>query len=144
MSDIVIPDNATYIGTNAFGLTQLQNVTIGKNVLSIENGAFATPTSNMSVYYTADVPKWCNIYFSNTAFPSHRFYIDKEEIVELAISSNIANIQDYTFDHCISLTSVNIYNSVTTIGKYAFSYCSYLKNAVISNSVTSIGTGAFN
>ena len=71
----------------------------------------------------------------------------------------------YVFDHCLSLTSiniplsvtsigdnalsstslenVNIPSSVTSIGRYAFYHCRHLKSVNIPSSVTEIGKAAF-
>lgn len=48
----------------------------------------------------------------------------------------------YVFDHCLSLTSINIPLSVTSIGDEALS-CTSLENINIPSSVTSIGRCAF-
>ena len=55
----------------------------------------------------------------------------------------VTSIGDYAFDHCLSLTSVNIPDGVTSIGNRAFSMCSGLTSVDIPDSVTSIGNSAF-
>lgn len=56
----------------------------------------------------------------------------------------VASIGEHAFDHCSSLTSIEIPNSVTSIGSSAFGYCYGLTSIEIPNSVTSIGDYAFN
>jgi len=55
----------------------------------------------------------------------------------------VANIGDFAFSDCSSLTGVTIPNSVTNIGYRAFFYCTSLTNVAIPNSITSIGNSAF-
>ena len=55
----------------------------------------------------------------------------------------MTSIEQYVFDGCSSLTSINIPNSVTSIGESAFSWCRSLPSIAIPSSVTEIGDGAF-
>ena len=53
----------------------------------------------------------------------------------MIIGNSVTTIEDYAFDYCSSLTSVNIPNSVTSIGRSAFSNCSSLTSVTINNSI---------
>jgi hypothetical protein len=55
----------------------------------------------------------------------------------------VANIGDYAFAGCSSLTNIVIPNSVTNIDVYAFKDCNRLKSVTIPDSVTHIGNFAF-
>ncbi len=82
------------------------------------------------------------------------------------ITYNVIGIDNYAFENCFYVTSINIPNTVTSIGinafhnceslstivwgnsvqyigNYAFSYCSSLTAINIPNSVTSIGNSSF-
>ena len=56
---------------------------------------------------------------------------------------SVTSIGRYAFDHCSSLTGIEIPNSVKSIGDYAFRDCTSLTSIEIPNSVTSIGESAF-
>ena len=62
---------------------------------------------------------------------------------ELQYFTGLTSIEDYAFQSCYNLTSVNIPNSVTSIGSSAFAVCYGLTSVNIGNSVTSIGDHAF-
>ena len=55
----------------------------------------------------------------------------------------VTSIEDYAFNNCSSLTSIELPNTVTTIGSHAFFRCSGLISIEIPNSVTYIGGNAF-
>ena len=56
---------------------------------------------------------------------------------------SVTSIGYEAFEHCSSLTNINIPNSVTNICSYAFRGCSSLTNINIPNSVTNISDEAF-
>ena len=53
------------------------------------------------------------------------------------------SIENYAFQFCSGLTSINIPDSVTSIGRHAFSACRGLTSVIIGQNVTSIGDYAF-
>ena len=64
------------------------------------------------------------------------------QITSVIIPQTVKNIDDYAFEDCDKITSLDISN-VTTIGSGAFFRCSNLSNIKLSNNLTSIGEQAF-
>ncbi len=62
---------------------------------------------------------------------------------KVIINEGVTSIEEYAFQNCTGLTSIDIPNSVTWIGDYAFYGCTGLTNIIIPNSVTTIGYYAF-
>ncbi|HJJ53548.1 MAG TPA: leucine-rich repeat protein [Methanocorpusculum sp.] len=111
---------ATYSGSCGAGLTW--TLTTETGVLEI------TGSGDMTDYSSNKRPGW---------------YMYKDNITTVSLSSGVTSIGGSAFSGCSSLTSVVIPDSVTSIGYQAFYGCSSLTSVVIPDSVTSIGTGAF-
>ena len=62
---------------------------------------------------------------------------------EVRLGRGVESITDYTFQSCLSLTSITIPNSVTTIGIYTFKACKGLYFVTIPNGVTIINNYSF-
>ncbi|MBR3418395.1 MAG: leucine-rich repeat protein [Oscillospiraceae bacterium] len=130
---VIIPDNVTYIGHDAFRYcSSLTSITIPDSVTSIEHGAFADCTSLTSITIPDSVTSIGNSAFSGCT-----------SLTSVTIPDSVTSIGAYTFSGCTSLTSITIPNSVTSIGSNAFNGCTSLTSITIPDSVTSIEDGAF-
>ena len=158
LTSVTIPDSVTSIDNYAFEeCTSLTSVTIGNGVTSI--GAYAfTKCYSLTSVNISDLSAWCKISFnapnnygvgisinvsSNPLIYGAKLYINGVEQTDITIPSDIAKINDYTFNHCTSLTSVTIPDNVTSIGLSAFYDCTSLTSVTIPDSVTSIDDYAF-
>ena len=145
-SEYAIPNSVTSIGYGAFyACTSLANITIPSSVTSIGNYAFYNCTSLTSIEVSGNNKNYSSL-------DGVLFNKDKSELItypvgktdsEYAIPNSVTSVDSYTFDKCISLTSVTIGNSVTSIGEYTFLGCTSLTSVTIPDSVTSIGRYAF-
>ena len=134
ITNVVIENGVTSIGTNAFGgtdggsYTKLISVTIPNSVTSIGGSAFSD----------------CHNLKSITVTGSGKLAIDGfPNFAKVVIGDGITSIEDKTFLSCTNLTSITIPNSVTSIGNGAFARCTGLTSITIPNNVTSIGDSVF-
>ena len=145
---IVLPENLTEIGSNAFQYcSSLTSIEIPNSVTYIDNNAFQY-CSSLSSVYVSDIVAWCNIefdnYYSNPMAYAENLYLNGELVTNVIIPNEVTEIGDYVFFNCSSLISIEIPSSVTSIGYSAFSGCSSLLSIEIPSGVTSIGSSAFN
>jgi hypothetical protein len=115
---------------------ELTSVSIPSSVTSIGDGAFSG-CDGLKKVNISDISAWCNISFdgesANPLVYAQHLYLNDEEIKDLVIPENVAEIKDYAFSGCAELTSVTIPPSVTSIGESAFSGCDKLEKVNISD-----------
>ena len=71
------------------------------------------------------------------------WYKNREDIVNVVVTSGVTGIGYWAFEDCSGLTSITIPEGVTSIGSAAFDGCSSLSSITIPEGVTSIGDWAF-
>lgn len=67
----------------------------------------------------------------------------RNALKKIEIGSGMTTISAYTFQRCISLTTITIPNTVTTIAGWAFGFAFRLVGLVLPIELTSIGTSSF-
>ena len=134
----------------------LQDAFIGKNVTSIDNGAFSNCSSLASITLPAGVTSIGNSAFGNCyslasivipdGFNSIDNYVFQNcySLASIAIPDSVTSIGDYAFRNCYSLASITIPDGVTSINNNVFQACPSLASITIQAGVTSIGSNAFN
>ena len=146
-TSINIPESVTYIGDYAFqNCIALASVTIYSGITSIGGNAFSGCETLTSVTIS-DLSAWFKIYFRNAAASplcyGAKLYLNDQLLTELTIPENITEIKDYAFYGCSSIEKVIISDNVTSIGKNVFSCCDALSSVTIGNGVTSISEAVF-
>ena len=117
--DVVIPEGATAIPTNAFYYCdQITSITIPSTVTSIAASAFSCCTSLTSI----------TIPFSVTSIGVYAFY--SCGLTSITIPSSVTSIDNLAFYCCSRLTSITIPSSVTFIGRSAFNECRSLESVI--------------
>ena len=169
VSEIIIPDYVTSIGSNALrGCNSLASITLpfigasrtansGYDKVFGYIFGYTTTSSSSSVsgatfqygsdnkYYHYYIPASLKAVILNDSVTSigNSAFSDCSGLTSVTIGNSVTSIGNYAFRDCSGLTSVTIPVSVTSIGNYAFYNCSGLTSVTIPDSVTSIGHGAF-
>ena len=78
LTDLILGDEVTTIGENAFYGCKLNWVIIGKNVSTVGSGAFANNTALNTIYYRGSVEEWTNNSLSDAFSPEATVYFYSE------------------------------------------------------------------
>ncbi len=157
ITEIVIPDYVTGIGTRAFsGCAELATVIIPGNVKQIESYAFENCTKLTKAaigsyvkiydYAFAGCTNLTEVTISNNSFYDRGYigayaFENCTKLTKVAIGSYV-EIYDYAFAGCTGLTSITLgLLAADSIGRYAFKDCHKLVE-VITDPLNSITAGS--
>lgn len=165
ITDIILPESLTSIGSGAFHLcSSLNSVTIPNGVTIIKDSAFDKCNNFKNLYIPESVTSIgdyafyrCNLKTiqvdkNNKTYesPNNCNAIIEKSTKTLILGCNntiipedITSIGEAAFYGCSLLTHIVIPNGVATIGESAFGECSSLESIIIPKSVTSIGDDLF-
>ncbi|MDR0871964.1 MAG: leucine-rich repeat domain-containing protein [Prevotellaceae bacterium] len=141
LKSIDFPNSLVSIGSRAFSYCMgLTSITIGESVTSIGYGAFAYCFALKTVNFNAVNCKM--VYYYNSSYDEYVFN-NCNALKTLNIGNNVQKIPAYAFYNRSSLETVNFSNSVTTIESRAFYGCTGLAALNLPNSVQAIEFDAF-
>lgn len=157
--DVVIPENVTEIGPNAFrNNSDLENLILSEKIEVIGDGAFLNCSNLKTVENTDGLIKIGSSAFSNCK-SLETFELTGTRLERIGddafsncsslklpeISDTVNYIGDSAFNSCFSMNGpIKLPKNLTTIGNYAFYRCNSLEgNLVIPEKVTYIGGWAF-
>lgn len=154
ITEVILPEGLTYIGSKAFDGSTLLEMTIPRSVTQIEEDAFEgiSPNAVISVY--PDSP--ASLYFAEKATPfsvrviqnevtpwkklEHSFEFDANDGLIVQVYGALDDVSHLVFDENYYGMSI----SKLVIERDAFSGNTQLKSVSFSNVPTSIGASAFN
>ena len=131
---LTINENVTYIGWGAFYYTNFS--TLNYNAINCEMGGqwLEAATSSLTTLTIGE---------SVEVIPYAAFQDCYNVTGELVIPNSVTYIGAYAFYNCSSLTSVTIPEGITSIEEATFDWCSGLETVNLPNSVETIGNWAF-
>ncbi len=133
ISEVVIPNSVTTIGSSAFANCQfLENAMLGNSVTSIGSSAFSNCELLESIVILDAVTSIGSSAFGGCSSLTH-----------VTLGNSVTTIGKSAFANCYNLRSIDIPNSVVAIGNSAFTGCELMTEVTMGNSVTTIGEGAF-
>lgn len=128
INNIVIGNNVSSIGNNAFYGTGITNINIPSSVKSIGTSAFESTSLKMLNVNSETIGK--------------RAFANNLELARVTIGSSVRTIEQYAFSTNTSLSNITFNDGLQYIRDYAF-IDSNLGNIVIPKSVQTIGDYAF-
>lgn len=113
-------------------MINLDTISLGKNIISIGRGNLSS-FKNVKI---SDLSAYCQIYnaYSDDRFPvGFKLFLNDVEINNLVIPEDITTIQDFSFQGCSSIHSLNITKNVANISAGAFINCFNLSNVTFAS-----------
>lgn len=133
VTSVIIPNETTVIKFGAFcECDRLETITFGSNLERIEERAFSSCSSLLSVELPENV-----LYVGDYCFSVCT------NLRTVRLSANMTAINKGTFASCSSLSEFDTDNNITTIGEKAFYHCESLAALTIGKNMNSIAVDAF-
>lgn len=116
------------------GMEKLEKVKVGKNVVRIEERAFAFCKALKTIAFEEN---------SNLTSIEDEAFANCSSLQSITLPNNLTSIGDSAFSNCTSLQSIAIPEKVKQIDWDAFYNCTSLESVTLNNSVKTINSYAF-
>lgn len=140
--DVVIPENVTTIGENAFAEAYyVETITIPDTVLAIANKVFG----EVRTWGDAPMPKLKKLMIGNgvTSIGDSAF-ANCVSLTDVSFGTALSNIGKQAFSGCKKLNAIDLSKTrITELRQEAFSDCRSVKSLILPNGIETIGRGAF-
>ena len=151
LEDTVIPASVTHIGSDAFALTDLEEIEIPAGVVSMGDNPFGyceslrtiTVAEGNPVFYVEDGVLFCREDHSLVCFPNLLANPDEDELAMYTVPAGTEIIRGDAFGGVECLSGILLPDSLRVIGSQAFGFCFGLDSLTIPDSVTELGDAAF-
>lgn len=142
-NNTVIPNSVERIADNAFSdCKSLTEIIIPKGIVSIGAQAFSNIDDIKSISVAKDNPVLDSRDNCNAIIETATGKLIKG-CNYTTMPRSIKSIEDYAFDGCTNITSIELPEGLTHIGYRAFGGCSNLNNIKLPKSLAHIGSNAF-
>ncbi|MGN1412055.1 MAG: leucine-rich repeat protein [Oscillospiraceae bacterium] len=152
-TNLIVWDNVTTIGMEAFAYTDIYSISIPDNVINIETGAFAMCKNLTEIKLPKNLKEIPSIAFNccenltNIEIPNGVIIINASAFIkcnlkEIIIPESVKKIEIGAFNSCSNLTNVKFSDGLEYIGNSSFEGCN-LSSVSIPKSVQTIEVGAF-
>ena len=152
---VIIPDNVSIIGAEAFSQMNITSVVIPASVVRIDNNAFeycemlTTVTLNSGLKEIGEEAFCRCSMLTEINIPASVTKIEKSAFIgcfnlkSVDIGAGVSEIADKAFSGCRSIAEIKIPGNVKKIGSAAFEYCTSLQKLTLCEGVETIENNAF-
>ena len=133
LQSITIPENVTNIGPEAIsdwnGVEGYQTLHVTDkpltNIITLYYNARQAPNFFQGAFHLGSVGSECQVVIGETVESIPRYFLYKNRVASVVMSSSVTSIGEYAFCDMNSLRTITIPKDVTSIGDYAFGHDPY-------------------
>ena len=153
LTEINVPEGVTSIPKYAFAkCSNLKKITLPEGLEHVNQHAFLNCTGLTEMVYPSTIKTVGGISgctgITEISIPSGAVTIganafDSVPITNIFIPATVTAIDNYAFQNCTDLDTINFNEGLKSVGLYAFYKCTAVVEIALPNSVESIGAYAF-